>query len=430
MFSLCKPLRMPTARRLGVLAGLTLFNVTPALVAAQQIPDLTLDAATRQAVAQAPLLQARQERWTSAREEAGRAGALPDPQLVTGIDNLALQGPGAFTAGGDTMTMRSVGFSQVLPSRSLRRAQRAMADANADVAASSVQMTDLAIRQQTAQAWIATWAAIEEQRMLGMLRDEWAVDRAAAEARLRGGTGTAADALAVRAQALDLENRLDDARAREAQARASLTRWLGVPVTQPLAAPPDFSQPPKDEQTLLAHLDDQGELLDWPAREHAAEAALAEAQAAKHPEWNVSVSYGARARGLSDMVTLQVGVSLPLFTTNRQDRGISARAADLDAVRSEHDDARRQQAQIVRATWAQWQSMGRQVQRHLQQLLPLADDRAKLALAAYRGGGDLQPLLEARRDELNHHLDYARMLADYGRAWANLAYLMPDGSTP
>ncbi|GLQ95510.1 TolC family protein [Dyella acidisoli] len=430
MFSLYEALRAPAARRLGLLAALVLFNPISILVAAPQVADLTLDAATRDAVAQAPLLQARRERSTSAHEEAARAGALPDPQLITGIDNLATQGRGAFTAGGDSMTMRSVGFSQVLPSRSLRRAQHAEADANADVAASSVQMTDLAIRQQTAQAWVAAWAAVEEQHMLGMLRDEWAVDLVAAKARLRGGAGTAADVLAVRAQALDLENRFDDARAREVQARASLTRWLGSPVTQPLAAPPDFSQAPKDEQTLLAHLDDQGELLDWPGRERAAEAALAEAQAAKHPEWNVSVSYGSRVRGLSDMVTLQVGVSLPLFTTNRQDRGISARAADLDAVRSEHEDARQQQAEIVRSAWAQWQATGREVQRHLQQLLPLADDRAKLALAAYRGGGDLQPLLEARRDELNHHLDYARMLADYGRAWATLAYLMPDGSTP
>ncbi|RUL70882.1 TolC family protein [Dyella choica] len=423
-------LRALPACWLGLLTALALFHPLPALAAEPKVADLTLDAATGLAVAQAPLLQARSERWTSAREEAGRAGALPDPQLSVGIDNLAVQGPGAFTAGGDTMTMRSVGFSQVLPSRSLRQAQRTRANADADVAAASVQMTDLAIRQQTAQAWIAAWAAIEEQHMLGMLRDEWTIDLAAAEAHLRGGTGTAADVLAVRTQALDLENRLDDARAREAAARASLARWLGSPVSQPLAAPPDFSQPRKDEQTLLAHLDEQGELLDWPARERAAEAALAEAQAAKHPEWNVSASYGSRTRGLSDMLTLQVGVSLPLFTTNRQDRGISARAADLDAVRAEHDDARRQQTEAVRSAWAQWEATGRQVQRHLQQLLPLADDRAKLALAAYRRGGDLQRLLEARRDELNHHLDYARMLADYGRAWATLAYLLPDGSKP
>ena len=422
-------LRARPARRLRLFAALALA-VAATAAAAPSDPALTLEAATRQAVAQAPLLQARRARWSSAREEAARADALPDPQLTVGIDNLATQGPGAFTAGGDDMTMRSVGFSQTLPSRSLRRARRARADADADVAASTVQMTDLAIRRQAAQAWIAAWSARQEQRMLGMLREEWALDLAAAEARLRGGAGSAADVLAVRTQALDLENRLDDARAREAQARAGLARWLGAPVEQALADPPDFSHLPEDEPALLARLDDQAALLDWPARERAAEAALAEAQAAKHPEWNLSASYGSRVRGLSDMLSLQVGVSLPLFTRNRQDRGISARAADLDAVRDEHDDARREQAEAVRSAWARWQALGLQVRRHLQQLLPLSGDRAKLALAAYRGGGELQPLLDARRDELDHHLDYVRMQADYGRAWAALAYLLPDQSTP
>jgi cobalt-zinc-cadmium efflux system outer membrane protein len=181
---------------------------------------------------------------------------------------------------------------------------------------------------------------------------------------------------------------------------------------------------------LLASVDQQGNLLDWPARERAAEAALAEARAEKHPEWSVGLTYGSRVQGLSDMVSLQVGVSLPLFTRNRQDRGIGARAADLDTVHAEHDDARRQQAETVQAAWAQWDSLGRQVRRHRDELLPQANDRAVLALAAYRGSGDIQPLLEARRDEITHHTDYARILTDYGRTWAALTYLLPEGNTP
>lgn len=420
-------LRARYGRWLSAIAGLLVLSALPVPVAGQ---TLTLDAAVRQAVAEAPLLQARRDQWSSAREEAARAGALPDPQLTVGIDNLATQGPGAYTAGGDSMTMRSIGFSQVLPSRSKRRAERAWADATADVAASSVQVTDLAIRQQTAQAWINVWGATAEQVMLRQLRDEWALDLAAAQARLRGGMGSAGDVLAIRAQALDLENRLDDAQAREAQARAQLARWLGTSTDNALADAPDFDHVPHDRHTLLDHIDDQGELLGWPAREQAAQAALAEAQAAKHPEWSLGASYGARTRGLSDMLTVQVGVSLPLFTRNRQDRGISARAAEVDAVQAQHEDARRQQIATVQSAWSQWEALGQQVRRHREQLLPLAHDRAALALAAYRGGAELQPLLEARRDELAHHLDYLRMLADYGRAWAVLAYLMPEGSTP
>ncbi len=201
--------------------------------------------------------------------------------------------------------------------------------------------------------------------------------------------------------------------------------WLGSAADQPLADAPDFAVLPHDQASLLASVDRQGSLLQWPAREQAAEAALAVARADKYPEWNVGMSYGSRVRGLSDMVSLQVGVSLPLFTRNRQDRGISARAADLDAIHAEHDDARRQQVEAIHSAWAQWESLGQQVRRHRDALLPLANDRVALALAAYRGGGEIQPVLDARRDEIAHHTDFARMQTEYGRAWAALAYLLP-----
>jgi outer membrane protein TolC len=417
------------ARRL-MAAGLAVLLWGAAAAAAHAAePPLSLDAAIHQAIERAPLLEARRAQSESARQEAARAGALPDPQLTVGVDNLAVQGPGAFTVGGDSMTMRTVGISQALPSRRKRQAERAMGHAQADLAASSEVATGLSIRQQVADAWISAWGAHREAMMLRSMRQAWAQDVAVAKARLRGGTGSAAEVLAARMESLDLENRLDEANAREAQARAGLARWLGSPIGQPLGDAPDFAVLPHDEASLLASLDRQGNLLGWPAREQAAEAALAAARADKRPEWSVGLSYGSRVRGLSDMVSLQVGVSLPLFTRNRQDRGISARAADLDAVRDERDDARRQQVEAIRSAWAQWESLGQQVRRHRDALLPLANDRVVLALAAYRGGGEIQPLLDARRDEIAHHTDYARMQAEYGRAWAALAYLLPTSET-
>jgi outer membrane protein TolC len=376
-------------------------------------------------------MEAQHARIQAAQEDLVRAGALPDPQVTVGIDNLAIQGPGAFTVGGDSMTMRTVGITQALPSASKRRAERAWGAAQVELASAAENATGLTVRQQVAAAWVTAWGAHHERDMLEALKSAWAQDAQVAEARLRGGSGSAADVLAARMEALDLANRIDMAAAEEAQARARLARWVGQPVQQPLADAPDFAVVPADEEALLQRLDQQGPLLSWPARERAAEAALDAARADKHPQWSVGASYGSRARGLSDMVSMQVGVSLPLFTRNRQDRGISARAADLDAVQAEHEDARRLQRETVQSAWAQWEALGQQVRRHRDVLLPLANDRVALALASYRGGGDIQPLLQARRDELSHHADYARMQTEYGRAWAALAFLLPaDGDVP
>ena len=58
-------------------------------------------------------------------------------------------------------------------------------------------------------------------------------------------------------------------------------------------------------------------------------------------------------------------------------------------------------------------------------LLPLARDRSAAALAAYRSGGPLRPWLDARRDELEAELAHLAHIAEWGRGWAALAYLMP-----
>ena len=55
----------------------------------------------------------------------------------------------------------------------------------------------------------------------------------------------------------------------------------------------------------------------------------------------------------------------------------------------------------------------------------LAADRAQVALAAYSGGDPLQPWIEATDDELAAQLAHARLLAEWGRAWSVLAYLLP-----
>ena len=63
------------------------------------------------------------------------------------------------------------------------------------------------------------------------------------------------------------------------------------------------------------------------------------------------------------------------------------------------------------------------------EILPLARDRSETALAVYGGGGSIQPWLDARRDELEIHVEHARHLGELGRVWAALAYLMPREET-
>jgi cobalt-zinc-cadmium efflux system outer membrane protein len=390
--------------------------------------DLRLEDAVRIAVERAPVIAARQSRAEAALEEAGRASALPDPKMTFGIDNLPVTGSNAFNTGADFMTMKRIGLMQEFPARAKRKARQALADRTVEQAEALTVADQLQVQRDAATAWVALWAAERELDSLQDLRKQSELAVRLAKARLAGGSGTAVDAMATQAVALELENRIETAIAGLEDAQATLGRWLGDAPAELRTSdsPQDFSRLPVNEATLLASIDRQPSLLPWRSREDVAAAQVDVASADKHPDWSISASYGQRERGRSDMLAVQFAVGLPLFTRNRQDRGIAARRADLDAVIASHEDARRMQTEQVHRSLAEWAGFKRQIARDDAQLLPLARDRARTALASYGAGSELQPWLDARRDELDIRVTHARRLGDLGRAWASLAYLLPN----
>ncbi|MGH8089854.1 MAG: TolC family protein [Rudaea sp.] len=415
-------------RRMHALLPLVAAVACASFAHAAQVPSLTLDAAVALAVRNAPLLAADAARLDAAREDRVRAGRLPDPELGIGLDNLTATGGGAFDPLADSMTMQTIGIVQRIPPRAARAAQRAAADAQVLAASAQRTLAGADVRQAAADAWVSLWVA---QRRLGLLEDmRDATDMAerASRARLAGGTDGAAAALAARAEVADLDNRIDAAQAGVEAAQAMLRRWTGTDSSAADVA--DFAELPVAPATLLSQLDRQAPLLQWPAREASAQASLDAARAGKRPQWSVGVSYGKRFGSLPDMASVNFGMTLPLFAGNRQDRDIGARHAERDAVLAEHEDARRAQRAAVEQRLADWHGWTRQARRFRDELVPLAADRSRVALAAYRAGGSLQPWLDARRDEIKTRLDYADALAAWGRGWVALAYLIPAGETP
>ncbi|QBB70727.1 TolC family protein [Pseudolysobacter antarcticus] len=420
---------VPFAQRRPALRLATILCAASAMTAHAVEPPLTFAAAVHRGLAHAPQLDARDSDLAAMRDEAVRAGRLPDPALTFGVANFPVTAPGAFSFRSDGMTMRTIGVMQTIPSRAARAAERGLADAQINAAQANRVATTQTVQERIADAWIAVWATERAQSLLVELHNESALAVQTTQARLRGGEGGASDALATRAAAALLDNRLEAIDADRAAAQASLQRWVG-PISGDLAEAPDFSRLPVNPESLQKSIDAHAPMQAWAAREHVAQAALDQARAAKRPDWSVSAMYGQRAPGLSDMVSVQFSVSLPLFSRNRQDRGISAKQAQRDAAQADHEDARRAQQEAIARAAATWQGWNRQIERYEETLLPLARDRVQTALASYRGGGVLQPWLDARRDEIELRLSYAEALAARGRLWASLAYLLPSEVTP
>ena len=388
--------------------------------------ELTLAEAARRAVEFAPQLEASRAAIEAASQDLHRAGRLPDPMLSIGFDSLPVSGADAFDFDADSMTEKTIGLRQALPARAKRAAQRRAAARTVELAQVDAEVARLAVARAAANAWVDVWSAKREIEALGSLHAQAQLAARLTRARVAGGS-SALDALAAEAGVLEIDSEVAAAEGAAGEALAGLRRWIGDDAVTIAASAPDFGRAPRPEGAALAALDTQPSLRSAGAKVASAIAAVEEARAERRPDWDLTASYGQRS-GFDDMLMLEVGVSLPLFAGNRQAPGIAARAAEQRAARAAEESLRLELTARVRAAYARWEALRRQVSIH-EQVLKLARDRSIAALASYRAGGDPRPWLDARRDEATAHRAHAQHLAGLGRAWVELAFLFEE-TTP
>lgn len=117
------------------------------------------------------------------------------------------------------------------------------------------------------------------------------------------------------------------------------------------------------------------------------------------------MDYQRRGPEFSNMVSLQVSFQLPLFAGSRQDPMIAARRAQVRQLEDEQEAALREHKAQLETDLADYQRLQRAVQRSRETLLPLAEDRVRLALADYRAGkSPLSEVLTARRQRVETRL--------------------------
>src|SRR5258708_20353276 len=128
--------------------------------------------------------------------------------------------------------------------------------------------------------------------------------------------------------------------------------------------------------------------------EAGAEAELKLAQVATQPDWSVELSYAQRGSAYSNMVSVMVRMDLPLFASRRQDPVTLSKSRQLEQVRAQAEDALRRHVSELRAAGGDWQVARARVQRYRKEIVPLVEERARLAPAAYEGPKpDLPPAL-------------------------------------
>jgi outer membrane protein TolC len=386
--------------------------------AAAQSPRLTFDDALRRATEQAPALRAQEAVAAAARERAVAAAQLPDAVLRVGVANLPIDGPDRFSLTRDFMTMRNIGIAREFTREDKRRARAAGFEAEAGVAIAQRDERQASLRQATALAWLERHDLERLHELLARQHEQNRLALEAAEAAYRGARGTLADVLAARAELATHGDRIAGVQARLMQSRAMLERYVGADAAQwALGERPDVRSPAHTNVSI-----DATPMLATLARDIArAEADVSAARSERQSDWSGELMFSQRGPQFSNMVSVTLSVPLATSRADRQDREVAARSAVLERARAEQEEARREQSARRAALEAEWLSALDRGARHEKELLPLAEERTRLALSAYRAGtGTLAALFEARRAELGARIERLQLDTDAARAWAQL----------
>ncbi len=364
---------------------------------------LSFDVALAIAVRETPALRAEAAQIDAARQAAIPSGELPDPKLALGIDNLPITGPDRFSLERDFMTMRRIGVMQEFPNDAKRGARVDTARGRVTLTEAQTRITRLAVLRETAVAWIARDAVERQLARIDALDSENRLFDAAVRARIAGGKGSALEAVASRQEAATIDARRDELTARRQQAIAALKRWVGPRAEAPLqGAAPDW---PITRDNLEHALHGHPELAIFEPRGRMLDAEVAEARAAKKPDWALELAYQKRGAQFGDMATVQVSFDLPIFAATRQDPKIAAKLAERVGLDAEREAVLREHAAMLESDFAEYQRLVNAVKRQREVLLPLAGEKVDLALAGWRGGkGELTDLVMARRERIDAEL--------------------------
>lgn len=414
------------ARRviLALLCGCaSLTRPIQAQEAAPSSDTLTVVEAIRLALGNNPGLHAAEFSAQAAQQRIDPAGALPDPQLQFGLMNRMASDFGSTS---DPMTMNQVQVMQMLPfpgklGRSRDVARHQAAAAVADALEQRRMLTAQVVEAYSSLAYTdRTLGAMA--RTQGLLRDFAQV----ATTMYTVGTGLQQDVLRAQVDVARMSEDIANMRQDRVAGAARLNTLLGREAMEPVGAlellVDTLPLPSLDSLVALA-LQNRGALQAGAERVAAAEASLASARREVFPDFQLGLAYQQRP-AFPNMVSLMVGVSLPVFAGSRQLPARREMAAMQQAARAEQLSLRNETTAQVIETRARAERDRDIARLYQNEILPQARAAVQSALAGYRvGKTNYMTLIDNEMTVTRYEIETYRLQADYQQAKANLLAL-------
>ena len=407
-----------------------------------------LDSLIARALDVHPRIRAAGQRVEAARTRIDPAGALPDPMLMAGIENLPLRWERASESGPDPMTMRTIGVGQTIPFPGKLPLQRRAAEHEHSAAEAMLVAAQRAVERDVEQAY---YEIVYFDHALDIVQRNQEVLVKVIEvtaSRYAVGSGGQPDVLRAHVDASRLAN---DAVELSEQRRASLAN-LNALLDRPTDAPLDAAAIPEriaraavpmdtreirftsaalgaraGDSPLPALSDLQQEAVrgnpDIVAHEAEIRAQAARVERARNehlPDFDVWIGYGQRS-SRPDMISATVSVPIPWQKGHKQAALATSARAELSALEADHHDRTNTLRARVAELYAEIERARAQLALYVKAIVPQGRAALTSAMASYQvGRADLPALLESHATLLSYEIAYWRVLSDFAARLAEL----------
>jgi outer membrane protein, heavy metal efflux system len=379
-------MQMPLRAYAALTLATTLWAQAPSPPASPS-PDPLLDSLLQEALEHNPDLAQAARLVAADKERIPQARALPDPTLTLGIQNDGFQKIQVGTA--ETSYYQAM-LTQPFYWPGKRDLKADVAKLGAAVSEAGLDRNRLTLRAEVKRAYYGLLLVRDQERLLNLQTPLLEQAEAIAKTRYEVGQGAQMDLLRAQLARTRLAQTRISLDAEERVAVANLNRLRAQPPEAPIPTTLTISQladprPIQDGNPALDALEASPEVKAAQTAVAQAERSLDLARLNRKPDFTVSA--GIMPRGsLDPMWTFSVGISLPLWSRNKQQRAVAEQEMRRDAQGSQAESLGHLLKARVHERAVQLDSALAMLRLYREGLLVQSEGAFKASLAQYQTG--------------------------------------------
>jgi cobalt-zinc-cadmium efflux system outer membrane protein len=429
--SVCRHLAAFIQQGLGIgIVGLVLAINTLHASAAVEGEVLSARSAVEIAVRDNPNLAEMQARYEALSEIPSQVGTLPDPMLNLNAMNLPTD---TFDRDQEAMTQLQIGFSQAFPFPGKLVLRKEAAEYDARAAAHSMDEVRLQLINNVKSKW---WQLYYLDRSLETVDNNQALLRqfiTVAKTKYETGKGLQQDVLLAQLELSKLMSQKIQLQALRRNQAIQLNILMDQPANNTVMLPDRVSRAMPtlaDEEALYRTAESARPLMQQMGTQmSAAQSRLDLAKREYYPDVTVGMAYGDRTgdnplpRGgsRSDLLSVMVGVKIPLYAGRKQSKAVAQKSAELQKSHYALLNKKGMVMGAISSAVTDYHRARDQFSLFESGIVPQARQTVESMLIAYQVNEvDFLNLVRSQLTLFNYELQYWKALAEAKQALARL----------